>query len=63
MTEKRKLVLITLPVIGITIRPPAGETYINEAYADEVKSTISKDLGGYSHDFIYTYNDGTTETK
>jgi hypothetical protein len=63
MTKKRKLISITFPTTGLVLRPQEGEKYIDEAKVDQALSAALKEFGGYSHELIYTYDDGSTEEK
>lgn len=64
MTEPRKLISITFPMTGLVLRPQEGETYIDEAMVDTIRSSVEEvEFDGYRHDLIYTYDDGSTEEK
>jgi hypothetical protein len=63
MTEKRKIIKMTLPMLGATFLPREGEKYFDKAEIDKMISDISEEMDGYSHKFIYTYEDGSTEER
>jgi pullulanase/glycogen debranching enzyme len=49
---------------GLVLRPQEGETYIDEAMVDTIRSSVEEvEFDGYRHDLIYTYDDGSTEEK